>query len=337
MSAARRHGNPALLGLFVLVALSLLFITVFTVAGGRLLTSKQRVVMHFGGSVYGLQVGAPVVFRGVRLGSVTTIGVAYNRASNSVTIPVEAELETSMVRNVSGGGPSEDRNSVLPGLVERGLRAQLAMQSLLTGQLYVDLDFRLDKPALRVGSATSAETEIPTISTAIQDLKNQVDNLDIRRLVDDISAIASSARKLVSGPELAHALKEIEATTIHLHSLTERLDKRVDPLADTTRAAMESTRLAMDRVASAANRVSDSAQRVGSTFGPDAPLVQSLRNTADELGRSAVALRAAAADDSPLNQNLQRALQDVARSARALRELADLLDQQPESVLKGRR
>jgi len=334
---SKRHGNPALLGLFVVSALALLFITVFTVAGGKLLTGKQKVVMHFAGSIYGLQVGAPVVFRGVRLGSVSAVGVAYDKASNTVSIPVRAELDRDMLRNVSGASASDDAAQLLPELVERGLRAQLTMQSLLTGQLYVDLDFKPDREAQKSMGAKGTEAEIPTVTTAIQDLKNQVDGLDIKRLVDDISAIASSARRVVSGPEVTRALKDLEAITANLRSLTDRLDRRVLPLADSTRAAMDATRQAMDRVGSAAVRVNDSAKRVGDTFGPDAPLVQSLRRTADELSRSAVALREGTGDDAPLNQNLQRTLQDVSHAARALRELADTLDQQPESLLKGRR
>ena len=332
----KRHGNPALLGLFVVVALALLFVTVFTVAGGKLLTRKQKVVMHFAGSIYGLQIGAPVVFRGVRLGSVGSIGVAYDRANNIVTIPVVAELERDMLRSVSGAAASEDPAQALPGLVERGLRAQLAMQSLLTGQLYVDLDFRPDRPARRVGGG-QPELEIPTVSTAIQDLKNQVDGLDIKRLVDDISAIASSVRNVVTGPELVRTMRDLESIASHLASLSDKLDRRATPLADSAQATLDSTRQAMDRMGAAAGKVSESAQRLGTTFHPEGALVQSLRRSADELARSAASLREAGADDAPLNQNLQRALKDVSNAARALRELADTLDQQPESVLKGRR
>jgi paraquat-inducible protein B len=332
----RRHGNPALLGLFVVGALALLFVTVFTVAGGKLLTRKQKVVMHFAGSIYGLQVGAPVVFRGVRLGSVSTIGVAYDRASNSVTIPVTAELERDMLRNVSGVARGDDVGAAVPALVERGLRAQLAMQSLLTGQLYVDLDFHPEKLALRV-SSDPAETEVPTVTTAIQNLKNQVDQLDIKRLVDDVAAIASTTRAMVGAPELARAVKDIDDISANLVRLTARLDRQVDPLLATAQATLESTRSAMERMANAAGKVGDSAQRVGTTFNPEGPLVQNLRRSADELARTASALREAMADDAPLNQNLQRALKDVSTAARAARELADTLDQQPESVLKGRR
>lgn len=332
----KRHGHPALLGLFVVVALVLLFITVFVTAGGKLLGGKQKAVMHFNGSIYGLQVGAPVVFRGVRLGSVSSIGVAYDRASNVVSIPVEAELERDMLGNLTGDRQAGTIVQSMNAMVGRGLRAQLATQSLLTGQLYIDLDFRPGKPIGGI-PPDGAGIEIPTVTTPFQDLKNQVDGLDIKRLVGDLSTIASSGRRLLEGPELGRAVKDIEAVSAHLHRLTEQLDQRFGPLADASLAALTSTRQAMERMSGAASAVSDSAQRVGKTFNPEGPVVKDLRRAATELARAATALADATQDEAPLNQNLQRALKDVSQAARALRELADTLDQQPESVLKGRR
>ncbi len=343
MSSAAKKRNPARLGLFVVIALLLLFFVVFFLAGGELLKRKQKVVMHFGGSIYGLQVGAPVVFRGVRLGSISGIGLSYDRTKDMVVIPVTAELDREMLGNVSGGGQSDDPLRALPALVERGLRAQLAVQSLLTGQRYVDLDFHPDKPAQRV-NGDEAVTEIPTIVTTLQDLQNQVDELDIKRLMDDISAIAGTARKLLSKPELDKVVQDLAATAANLNGLTDKLNRQVDPLVGSVRGLSDNTRQTLADVSRAASQVGESAQRIGasvdsvaSTLGPEAPLAKSLRSAADELALTAGALRQASANEAPLNQNLQRSLQDVSKAARALRELAETLDQQPESVLKGRR
>lgn len=346
----KRRGNPALLGLFVLAGLALVFVTLFTVAGGDLFARKERAVMYFGGSIYGLQVGAPVVFRGVRLGSVTTIGLAQDKARGDVAIPVVAEMDLAMIRNIQGSGPADDPSRGLKALVERGLRAELAMQSLLTNQLYIDLDFQPDKAATTVAIERS-ETQIPTVATAIQELRAQIDGINVRQLLDDVATIASSARKVVSGPELSQALADVAIVSANLRHITERLDRRVDPLADATRDTLAGTRQAMAELGQAAQRVGDSASRVGDTatrlgdsaervsgaLGADAPLLQSLRGASDELARSAAALRNATQEDAQLMQNVQRALQDVARASRAVRELADTLDAQPESLLKGRR
>lgn len=332
----KRHGHPALLGLFVVTALLILFVAVFVIAGGKLLGGKERVVMYFNGSIYGLQVGAPVVFRGVHLGSVSAIGVSYDGANNTVSIPVEAELERDMLGNLTGDHRRGSNVPSLNALVARGLRAQLGLQSLLTGQLYVDLDFRPGKePA--ADAPEHKYVEIPTVTTPFQDLRNQVDGLDIKRLVVDLSALVSTGRRLIEGPELSGALKDIQQVAANLRRLSEQLDRRAGPMTDSALVALETTRQAMERMGKAAVTVDGAADTVKKTFNADGPMVQDLRRVADELAKAAAAVSNAAQDDAPLNQNLQRALKDIGQAARALRELADTLDKQPESVLKGRK
>jgi len=276
------------------------------------------------------------VFRGVHLGNVSAIGVAYNNASNAVSIPVEAELERDMLGNLSGERLPGGSATSLKALVDRGLRAQLGLQSLLTGQLYVDLDFRPDKPTVGSTVETSRYVQIPTVATPFQDLRNQVDGLDIKRLVGDLSAIASTGRRLIEGPELSRALQDIEAVSANLRRLSTQLDRRAAPMGDAALGALTATQLAMERMSRAAVTVNESAERVGKTFNPEGAVVQDLRRVSTELARAAAAVADVAQDEAPLNQNLQRALKDIAQAARALRELADTLDQQPEAVIKGR-
>ncbi|EHR72565.1 mce related protein [Burkholderiales bacterium JOSHI_001] len=365
----KRRANPTLIGLFVVGALVLALGTVIALAGGSLFQRKERAVMYFSGSIYGLQVGAPVVFRGVRLGSVVDIGLAYDKKRENFAIPVTAEIERGVVRGGRGNVDADAAPSVAA-LVQRGLRAQLAMQSILTGQLYVDLDFRPDRAGEKLGAA-GGPTEIPTVSNSIQDLQNQIEGLDLRKLVDDVSAIAGSARQLVSGPELAQALRDTQAITTSLKSITRRLDKQIDPLVAQARGALSSTERAMNstdtamkgaertlasadaavktaestiksaqpalaQLEGAVQRIDTAAARVGALASPDAPLLKSLQATADELSRSAAALRDSTADDGTLMLNLQRALRETSQAARSLRELTDLLDRQPESLLRGR-
>ncbi|MBQ0958801.1 MCE family protein [Ideonella sp. 4Y11] len=330
----RRHGHPALLGLFVVGALVLLFATVFTVAGGRLFATRQAVVMYFGGSIYGLQVGAPVVFRGVRLGSVSSVGVKWDAAGHHVSIPVVAELDADALRNVGGGSTDADLRATVQTLVASGLRAQLAMQSILTGQLYIDLDFRPDKPSMSQGG--TRQPEIPTVATVFQELRNQIDQIDVKRLIEDIGAIASTTRAMVGAPELSRALKDLDDITRHLASLSARLDQRSGPLLDRAESTLDAARKTTEDLRVAASAVTDSARRVGTTFQPDGALATKLRGAADEMARTGVVLRESVGTDAPLNRDLQRALSDLASAARSLRELADTLNQQPESVLRGR-
>jgi len=289
--------------------------------------------MYFSGSIYGLQVGAPVVFRGVRLGQVSSIGLVYDKASDDFSIPVQADLEPAAIRGLAGVG---DADGALPSLLKRGLRAQLSMQSLLTGQLYVDLDLRPDKPAALRGSPDEAVLEIPTAATAIQNLKNQLDGLDVRRLLEDVSAIAGTARALIAGPQLKTSLDNLAAITESLATISKRVDRRIDPLADAALLTLHDARAAADRLGRAADGVGATAARADTLLAPDSPLLQSIQLSADELAKLASSLRQQTGADASLMQNVDHALRDVSRAARAMRELAELLERQPDALLRGR-
>ncbi len=334
----KRQLSPTLIGTFVVIGLSLIAATIIALAGNSLFARKEKAVMYFSGSVYGLQVGAPVVFRGVRVGSVESIAVFYDRAADEFSIPVVVELDSDAVSGLDGRRTAADAPAALalPALVERGLSAQLSMQSLLTGLLYVDLDLRPERPGELRGTRRDA-IEIPTTATAIQALKNQLEGMDFRKIAEDLSAIAASARAVVSGPELKQALTDLAEITSIIKRVSNRLDQRIDPLANELERSLVSTRKAMDELGQAAGSVNTTSDQVAALIAPDAPLVQNLQRAADEVGRSAASLRAATADDSSLRLGADRALDDLSRAARALRDLAETLEQQPDALLRGRK
>lgn len=335
----RRRASPTRIGLFAIGAVALLVAAVVVVSRGGLFAARERAVMHFEGSIYGLQLGAPVVFRGVRLGSVMSIGVVHDGSASRFAIPVEVELDRGLIRSPDGkpDGPT------LAALVAQGLTAQLATQSLLTGLLYVDLDLRPGAATRPQAAPHGSVVEIPTLATPIQSLQKQLQRLDVAKLVDDVSAIAASARQLVADPNLRQSLADLAAASGQLQRLMSRLEQRIDPLADALQGTLTQTRQTMaqwqgtgDRVGAAVDRAASAVARTEALLAEGTPVLRSAQRAADELARSAVALRAVMAEDSPLITQVQRAAQDVSRASRAVRELADLLETQPEALIRGR-
>lgn len=348
------------IGLFAIGGLALLVMAVASVFGGRLFADSERAVLHFNGSIYGLQIGAPVVFRGVRMGGVVSIGLVNDAQGAGFQIPVVVELDSELLRSLQGppagaaSAASSDADAdaaVLPALVARGLSGQLAMQSLLTGLLYVDLDLRPDGSTARYGQVPDGMVEIPTTATRLQTLQAQLEGLDFGQLAKDLSAIAATTRGFVASPELRQSLDDLAQTSGSLRRLSATLERRAGPLADGARHTLVRAAQAVEQVGDAASRaggvavqIGAAADQIGATTrraegviaqGP--PLMSSLQQAADELSRTALALRQATSADAGVVQNADRALADVARAARAVRELAELLEQQPESLIRGRR
>src|SRR5262245_31621951 len=155
-----RRANPAAIGAFVVGALALVVVGLVVWGGVNLFQRPLKVVMYFDESVNGLAVGAPVSYRGVKLGTVTAI-----RAEVGTTrIAVFAELDPSSLAKQPG---RFDAREALARAIRNGLRAQLGLQSIVTGQLFVSLVILPDTEPVTVG-LEPAVMEIPTVPTLLQ-------------------------------------------------------------------------------------------------------------------------------------------------------------------------
>ncbi|MGQ3094426.1 MAG: MlaD family protein [Roseateles sp.] len=333
----RRRASVFAIGSFVVAGLTLLVLALIALPGQSWFQRPERVVMFFSGSVFGLQKGAPVVFRGVRIGDVTDISVHYDSKADQFAIPVLARLDADAVRGLDGRRGNEDMAHALPTLIERGLTAQLGTQSLLTGQLYVDLDFRTKPPGKLHGGYKGEATEIPTSATAFQALKDQLESVDLRKIVDDLSQIANSARQLIAAPELKQGLKDFAAMATHARRLAAQLDRRAVPLTQGAERAMASVDRAGTEVADTADRLGRTADQANQLLDPKGPVVRDLQRAINELAHASASLRDAADGEGPLLQQTERTMRELSQAARALRQLARSLDAQPQQLLLGRK
>jgi paraquat-inducible protein B len=333
-------------GLFTLAGLALLALAV-VVVGGRWLAASERALMRFENSVFGLQVGAPVVFRGVRLGQVGAIGLAPT-VDDAVAIPVTVEFDRALLRDLLG--TDHPPESTVAALVARGLVARLAMQSLLTGQLYVDLDLEparvaapagaVAAPGSRHETAAAGLPVIPTAPTRLQTLQAQLAGLDLAQVGRDLAAVATLSRRLLEGPDAARVLARTADAAQALERLVLRLEREVAPLSQSARDTLAESQRAMQALGQGALQVAQAAsqaqQQVQALGAAGVPMAAEVQRSAAELGRAAAALGEAAAEDSALRLHADRALQDVARAARALRELGELIERHPDALLRGR-
>ena len=143
-----RQASPLAVGLFVLGAAAVAVLGVILFGGSNLLRNGERYRIHFDESLKGLRVGAPVTFRGVEIGQVRELRAIYDPASGKVEVPVTVELQPG---SLSLDGDAADGAGVIPNLVAHGLRARLDLQSIVTGQLLVALDFFNRPGATRTG------------------------------------------------------------------------------------------------------------------------------------------------------------------------------------------
>src|SRR5262245_30436492 len=143
-----RKANPIIIGAFVVGAIALAVFGIVVFGSGRLFKETTPFVMYFTGSVDGLSVGSPVKFKGVEIGGVTSIQLDLGEEAR---IPVWIEIDNKKI--VARGAEWPSDRAALRAAIERGLRAQLNSQSIVTGLLFVQLDYHPETPAVLLAPA----------------------------------------------------------------------------------------------------------------------------------------------------------------------------------------
>jgi len=342
--------NKTLIGVFVVGAVALIVAGVLVFGSGRFLQKTIKFVMYFEGSVKGLNVGAPVVFRGVKVGTVTDILLRFHPADAAFRIPVFVKIEPERVEVIGEAPTREDPQRIRDFLVESGLRARLQMQSLVTGQLMVELDFHPDKPVKLVGGDTGYP-EIPTIPSPLKELSKTIEEAPIKEIFKGLLSAVEGIERIVNSPEVIGAIRSLNQVLEDARMLVRNIDGQVAPLASSIERTVRDTRKLVLNVnaqippltSSIKETVEDYGKLARNVDGQVAPLASSIEETLEktraalEQARKSLAVAEDdLAEDSPLLVELDNTLKEVGAAARSIRLLADYLKRHPEALLKGK-
>jgi paraquat-inducible protein B len=321
-----KKANPKLIGGFVLGAVALVVIGVLAFGSGQWFTELRKNVSFFQGSVQGLRVGAPVTFRGVPIGQVTDIDLLYEVEKLQFITQVSFNIDPNSFRDL--GKTTRSEKEQMEALIKDGLRAQLVQQSLVTGQLAVQLDLFPNTKVDLLG-LDPERNEIPTIPSTVEKLESLVqrvivrlDQIDLKKIIADLQTTVSSIQEIVASPKLKEAIANAGQAMTEAQQLVSKLNRRVDPLTQSFEDTSKAARSALNE----AERLLVDARPVLATAQKAMTRAEKLMATANEVIEPG----------SPLHFELVSALREVAGASRSLRGLADSLERNPKSLLFGR-
>lgn len=331
----KKKASSILIGLFTMVGLMIAGIAVVLLGAGKYFQESHKIQLYFEKSVNGLQVGSDVRFGGVRIGRVSSINVIVDTRDNRKIIPVLVELTDKDLNNIAGGRSrmldfaSEDG---VEQAVEKGLRAGMKQQSLVTGQLYVEFDIVPDEKGFVYDSEFGEEYPVvPTIPTQFDEMiagisegLEKINELDLNSLIADLrdtikqanqkiselnlaeinenlTVITRDVREVIGDQKLASSLENLDKTLKELRELTEKANEDMDPVMADLKEMTQVTRESMEGINAAVNEMSE---------------VTDPR--------------------SPLLLNFQNMLNDVETASRQLQELTNDLKRNPSSLLRGK-
>jgi paraquat-inducible protein B len=331
-----KPANKTVIGVFVVIAVVLGVAALVIFGSGKFFTKVNRYVIYFQGSVKGLRTGAPVVFRGVQIGEVTDVIIQVNTADLKFQIPVHIQIDPS---NVSDIGPERKVNpeEFLFELINKGLRAQLQLQSLVTGLLMINLDFHPDTPieliSEKVGLPKDIVGEIPTIPTPFEKLEKTFEQIPISDIAEDVRSALKGIEKVVNSPELTGSIEALEETLRSIQLLAQNIDKRVGPLSTSIEEAFVEAKAG----------ISDARTVMKNIDTRTVPLVARLKKAAesaqvalDQANNALKGIENLAAEGTQLRYEISVTMREISGAARSVRVLTDYLEQHPDALIRGK-
>ncbi len=331
-----KKASKTLIGAFVLGAIVLVVAGVIVLGSGKFFQKRNVYVLFFDGSVKGLNIGSPVMFRGVKIGEVTKIKLYFDTKTSSAVIPVYAETDPeSFIVSDEDKAAFEKlgRYALLKPLLEKGLKAQLQMQSFVTGQLLINVDFHPDKPVRLVG-LEKRYPEIPTIPTAIQELQKKFEDLPLKEIAERLDGTLKGINSLVNSPELKESIVSLNRSLKSFDMLAQGIDKEIKPIASD-----------IHTVAVAADAALEQARKtLAMSEGVPGEIAAGLKDTISEARLALEETRIAisnidqiAQQNTNLGYELSMTLEQINQLSRSIRVLSDYLGRHPEALIRGKR
>ncbi len=359
--------NPTIIGAFVVGAVVLTVAGLLLFSGGKFFTEKAQFVMFYDTSVNGLNVGAPVKFRGVQVGEVTEIVALTDPKEFSVVIEVVIEIIPGKFTDMTTRTAlrsARDRRAQINTLIQRGMRAALQLQSMVTGLLFIELNFHPDTPVKLLG-LNNQYLELPTVPSAMDQLMANVrqavtdlGKLPLDQVLGEVIAILQRVNHILSAPEMDNALANLgnilQETRDTLHNAYQRVPtllKRFASVENEAVAALQAARTLLNdaqtlvrnvntQVAPLANSVKDTLVTARGALAQGQTTLKNLEVAVrPALGQAEKALASAAGvmgSESVVLNDLSNALREIEQAARSIRVLADALERNPESLIRGK-
>ncbi len=330
--------NPGLIGAFVLGAMLVGLGAVFLLSSGSFGGQNHRFILYFQGDIRGLQVGAPVNFRGVKIGQVESMSIAYERQTRQFRIPVIISIDS---RKVGVEGDEQARAKVLDlqALIDQGLRARLNLQSLVTGKLEIDLDLEPGSEIRLVGRHDEYP-EIPTVQSSMEKLANALEELPLERITRRVTEILDAVDQIVSDGEIPKTVERFISLTRRLDAISQELEQATPQLLASSQGTLDETRGLIRELSETAREtrqlIARTSGQLDTAFDNWNTTLASGEATFEQVRRTADSADRLVRPDAPIMTELNTALRELTGAARSLRVMADYLERHPEALLRGK-
>lgn len=316
--------NPVAIGGFVLgITVIAVFMAIFF-SGNNLFSDTRRIVLVFNSSVKGLTNGAPVTIQGVKIGEVVSIKANMYTNELKYLTTVTLSINPNSIGRV--GIDDTENDNLLDELLARGLGAQLKLQSILTGLLYIDVDFYgVDKQNFE--DIKTRYPQFPTVKSDLEAITGQLESLDIKKLLKQFQTITTSLEKTVSNPNFIRMGSDLHASLESVTQLADNLNHEIKGIRDDVTPITDEATIILKQLNNELPAIMKKVDR----------LLVKLDKGADKLDSTLASADYLLSDDSPILYQLSLSATELEKAAMSLQGLANTIDLQPESIFLGKK
>ncbi len=333
-----KKANPAAIGVFVVGAVILAVVSLVIFGSGSIFRKTEKFILYFEDSINGLEIGAPVKFKGVRIGQVTDIRIRFNQDDESPHVPVIIQIDIDRLQNNLGVDVDLSDEQVFQEQVDiLGLRGKLQQASFVTGMLFIELDYDPNAGPAYYVQQPDPETgeyeykEIPTVSSGLTEVIKKATTMVDKISRIDFQAIGQKANDILT--RLDDGVAEIQFKTIN-----EKTVALLDNL-DSITADPEFKKLPGNL-----NTTLDDGRQFIAMLDKDVDaVVTDLKETLDgargtlrRIDGLTDNLNSMLEPESPLRYQLEDSFSELAEAMRSIRVLADYLERNPSALLIGK-
>jgi paraquat-inducible protein B len=276
--------------------------------------------------VNGLEIGAPVKFQGVPVGRVTELLIQIDLDDKTFQVPVRYDVDLTRLTSRTGSFVDLEDAAVLGQQIRDGLRAQLQMESIVTGQLYIELAYRTDPAVAELEERRTAFPEIPSNPSLLSAFGSQAGSL-----VGDVLQILIRVDEMLEEVNMVELNRSVVASAQAIEDLASSPEIEAALAAVPERSAQFSDMMTDMQVL---------AEKLGGTIGP---LQTQLTGTNEEIILTLKSMQAVIAEtsglmtaDSGIGYELESTLASLTSAADALTALVHSLERNPDMLIRGR-
>lgn len=298
-----------LIGTFIVFITAIFIMSVGVLGSGSFFTNKVKYIMYFNDSVKGLKKGAKVAFKGVTVGEVHEINIVLNQASFEAVNQVVVQIDRNRLKSY------DDRlfdfgygvKKMTQKLIKKGLKAQLQMESIVTGVLMINLDFDNKFPPKFVDK-NGDYIEIPTLPSGLSQITQTLNKIPLDHILSKFSKILDNLEKVTSNDAISNiidnldkTIKNLENATNEVNSVFKKVDVEILPIMKN-----------LDE------------------------MVKEAKETFIELKDVTANLNDMSSDDSKFRYDLEKTMEALTRASKSVETLTDYLNRNPNAIIFGK-